>query len=488
MQQRLRDNRIPFYCCIGISFLLILGANLLTPYLSDDYTYGAAVREARSVFDLFGQEAVQYMTWNGRSVVHMIVRFSLFLPVTIFKIANSACFVLLSLLIYRNVDGHRPCDVRLFTGITLLLWFGSVSFAETILWQTGACNYLWGTTIILGFVTLFREQITACGTDAVEKKKNIDSTGMVQSHKAEKLLIALGFLLFGIIAGWCNENTSGGGLLLTLGSMFTYMAGMNMGEGQVKAKRKLGQWMITGVAGQVTGLIIMVLSPGGRYRASLQEPENYTGIVKYAARFQKITLVLQKTAFWWFAIFLFLLILVFVQKGIKSLRQAVQIHSVRTALGFAAVSLITSYALVLTAPSRERAHFGALVFLFVAIAQLYSCITEEETLVRTLKQAGLLIAAVWFFFFYIAGITDLGRIYRECLERGDVIETQIAAGNNGDIVVPQLRPGFETVLSDAYAVDLTEDPDYWTNVGMAQYYGVDSITAVPRKKWDKTHQ
>ncbi|MBQ7678706.1 MAG: hypothetical protein IJT34_02530 [Butyrivibrio sp.] len=454
---------------LGISFLLILAANLLTPYLSDDFSYGAAVHEARSIPELFRQEARQYMTWNGRSVVHLLLRISLFLPNVFFKLANSACFVLLSLLIYRNAEGHRPYDIGLLVGITLLLWFGSITFSETILWQTGACNYLWGTTIILGFVTLFRERL-----------KNAAASPDASPGRA--LWSAVGFCLFGLLAGWCNENTSGGGLLLTLGALYFYRSGE-----PGSPKRALRPWMIAGPAGQLLGLVIMVLSPGARDRAAYQEPEQFSGLVGLFARFQKITLVLQETAFLWIALFVFLFILV-METGKPEARYKLQAmlqnRSMRTALGFGLAALATSYSLVLTAMTQPRAHFGALVFLFVAIAQLFVLVPEQEGLLRAAKRSVLAIGVVFFFFFYMSNMTNLGRIYRECRERTSVIEAQVAAGNTGEVMVAQLRPGFETVLSDAYHVELTEDPAYWTNVAMAQYYGVDGIIALPREEWE----
>ena len=78
-----------------------------------------------------------------------------------------------------------------------------MSFGQTMLWICGACNYLWGSVIILGFVTLYRHFL-----EAPQKLR----------HGA---LAAGGMFLYGIAAGWCNENTSGGGLLLVL------MFGMN---------------------------------------------------------------------------------------------------------------------------------------------------------------------------------------------------------------------------------------------------------------------
>ena len=46
----------------------------LTPNMSDDIIYGDTVSEAKSFFDLFGQEYEHYMTHSGRNVAHFILR------------------------------------------------------------------------------------------------------------------------------------------------------------------------------------------------------------------------------------------------------------------------------------------------------------------------------------------------------------------------------------------------------------------------------
>ena len=62
----------------------------------------------------------------------------------------------------------------------------------------------------------------------------------------------------GILAGWCNENTSGGALLIVLGYL----------GWQFYTKRKLSLWMFTGVAGNTIGLALMALAPGNKIRAT----------------------------------------------------------------------------------------------------------------------------------------------------------------------------------------------------------------------------
>jgi len=108
---------------------------------------------------LIREEYKNYMTWNGRTVVQFLLRCVQFWPKWLFNIVNSVIFVILMLLIYWNVEGKKEFDFVLYTFINLLVWQFGVSFDQTVLWLSGACNYLWGAAIILGFVTFYRYKV-----------------------------------------------------------------------------------------------------------------------------------------------------------------------------------------------------------------------------------------------------------------------------------------------------------------------------------------
>ena len=148
-----------FFLILILSFFAILVFNVLTPMLSDDYAYAMEVQKAGSLADLFRQEYHQYMTWNGRSVVHFILRVFLFLPSWVFKLANSAAFVAVSLLMWKLTEPDREYDCYTLLMVQLGLWLYAVDFSETILWEDGACNYLWGALLILLFMAMERRTL-----------------------------------------------------------------------------------------------------------------------------------------------------------------------------------------------------------------------------------------------------------------------------------------------------------------------------------------
>ena len=142
-----------FYLAVIVAAGMIFIFNVLTPAMSDDLFYGKEVSAAGSILGLVRQEYNQYMTWSGRSVCHLILRCFLTMDKMVFNVFNSIVFVMLTLCIYWNIDHKKKYDTGVFILVNLLLWLFGVVFRQTVLWETGACNYLWGAAIILGFLT-----------------------------------------------------------------------------------------------------------------------------------------------------------------------------------------------------------------------------------------------------------------------------------------------------------------------------------------------
>lgn len=455
-----KRKRSFFFLAVAAAGLLIFIFNLLTPLMTDDLFYQKAVSEASSLWELVGQEYEQYMTWTGRSVCHMLLRIFLSMDGMVFKAANSAAFVLLTLLIYWNVEHRKRYDLRIYLLVNLLIWMFAVVFSQTVLWETGACNYLWGTVIILGFVTLYRCCLARAG----------------QAGNQRGLLAAAGMLIAGIPAGWCNENTSGGGILMVLLCLGMYLYGRRKENG-TNPRVFLRPWMISGIMGQLAGFAMMILAPGNMQRAGVQE-EEHSGWFAYVSRFQKITLAVRNNFLILLIIFLILFIIVKYQH--ENWKEFCQFS--RNALLWALVFLATCYALVLTPEPMPRAYFGAGIFLIIAVVQLYADVSERERIFGMMKTGLVSVLFLIMFFTYMDCGANLARIYREYRER-ELYLIRMAEEGVREVTVPMLRPAFENKYSDGYNSDIGEDPEYWVNVAYAQYYGFDSVEGVPREEW-----
>ena len=448
-----KKRRITFGIAVLLAFAAILIFNIFTPYMTDDLSYKATVLKAGSFLELIKQEYDQYMTWTGRSVGHIILRFFLRGSKAVFNVFNSFIFTLLTLLIYWNIDHKNQYDTSVFILINLLLWLFGVMFSQTVLWETGACNYLWGSTIIMSHVTLYHWLI----------KKTVRG-------RATKALLWSPVLLFtGVLSGWCNENTSGGGILFVVILICSYFFG--------KKDRKLKPWMITGLLGQLIGFGFLVAAPGNRIRAQFME-EEHTGIFAIVSRFQKITLAIESN-FLLLIIFV-LVIAVVIRLGKKSWKEFIEKHFLFVVWNL--IFLATCYALILTAEPMPRAYFGAGVFLIAAVVQGYTDISDNDVYFKTLKSSFIAVLSVILFFTYMDSGANMIRIYREYHEREVYLEEKAAAGEK-DVTVPMLRPGFETKYSDGYQSDITDDPEYWINDAYEQFYGIERISAVPREGW-----
>lgn len=447
-EMSMKTRKRIFYLAVGVGFIAILLYNFLTPNMSDELQFDKSVYH--SVADLFREEYNNYMTWNGRSVVQMIMRCFLLLPKPVFDLCNSVCFVLLTLLMYWNIRGEnrKPYDFAAYGLVSLLVWQFGVSFDQTVLWESGACNYLWGTVIILGFVTVYRY----CTEHAGGVKNGA--------------LLVLGLFVFGLFGGWCNENTSGGGLLLVLYFTIVYY----------RRNRKLTPWMWAGIGGMLTGLAFMVMAPGNRVRgAVVREAEEHSGILAYVGRFLKINNAVRTYLFLMLAVTILILTFL-VLRGSRIVELA-------DSVVFAAAGLATSYALIFTTTPMDRAYFGASIFVMIACAQAVWYIPEEELYLNACRYGGIVIFLMWMFFSYCGNGANLLRLRREINEREVYILEQKAQGNF-NLAVPMLSDEFQTKYSFLFLNDVDEDPEGWGCSIYRQYYGLESLVGVPRSEWN----
>ncbi len=451
-----KNRRILFYILVLISFCSIFVFNYLTPYLSDDLYYNPG--EAKSFLYLVAEQYESYFIWNGRAVLQFLMRIFFALPAIAFDVANSAMFVAFALLIYANVEGKKKYDVVLFALINLFIWLWGVSFAQTILWQSGAHSYLWGIVIMLGFVTVFRHML---GTD-------------YESYsKGKKVIVCSGLLLYGIIAGWCNENTSGGILLIILGFLFIDMYDRKKADG---SKIMMLPWQIASIAGMIIGLIMMVISPGNWSRnTGRNDEEAHTGLMAYLARFLKLNAQVMHV---YSVVFVLIVILT-----IYLLLRRFELKKLRGVFLLVASALATSYVLMFIATPSERAHFGAWAFLMIACMQLITYLPKDDVYLQVIKYASVVILSCYMFFDYCEGGADLLRIDRELAERQSYVEEQ-RMYDNRDLTLPMIRKEFDTRYSFFFANDISdESEDAYGNQIYKHYYHLDSIRVVPREEW-----
>lgn len=443
-QLSLRMRKTIFLLFLAVNFLCILIFNILTPYMSDellqlDLTYS-------SFWDMVKAEWHNYQTWNGRFIVQLIMRCFIAGPKWLFNICNSLCFLCLILLMYFNIDERKSYDFVMLGLTSLFVWLYSVNFGQTILWLSGACNYLWGSAIILSMITLYRYK---CKNTATVK---------------HPVVLAVVLFFLGVASGWCNENTSGGGLLLVLYTYISYRKAH-------KKKEKPRIWMLTGILGMLVGLAFMVLAPGNRVRSALVgESETHTGVMRYLARFLQINVCVEK--------YLFVMLCIIVIILAYKLFRRTGWKEINVPVVFAVCSIATSYALIMTVTPMDRAYFGADVFMMIAALQSIALLREEDGILYSLKYAGAVILAIQFFFVYCEDGADLMRIKLFLNERDAYVAEQKAMGNM-DLTVMCVNPAFDNDYTFIMKNDVTQDPESWGCAIYREYYGLNSLVGTP---------
>ncbi len=443
-----------FYLAVAVNFLMITVYEFLTPNMSDDVIYADKVAEAGSVLDLFVQEYDHYLHHIGRSVAHIILRLFLYIGHKgIFNVVAGCVFVLISLLIYQNVTKRSEYDLRVYIGIMILMWLFEPSISNSVLWETGACNYMFTAAIMLGYMTLFRKAFR-------------------ENREGDIKFIILMFVL-GVLSGWCNENTSGGVILFVL-IMIICRWRENKNFSGVKP------WMAVGLVGNLIGFVILILSPGNTSRAAAAD-ESHTGLLALMARFLKITLNIRN--YYLVLVFAYIVIAIAIFYRSGSFKKFMENASDMVLFGF--LFLATCYALIAVPDSQLRTYYGASLFLMTGIMQGAAFVLNEgfkEDLVQILGSSLVTLLAIFLIFTYVEEGANLARIKREFDER-DAYLNEAAKGEEMVVEAPMLRPEWDTRYSMAYVSDITEDKFNWLNLSYSEHYGLWYIIGVDRENW-----
>lgn len=460
MTNFVQTHRKKIFWMLLLVMLFAIGVyNFLTPYYTDDLFYALEARSADSLWELIRQQYEEYMFHNCRVIGQFNIRLFLIPEKIWFNFVNSFMFIALILLLYASVQNRKKYDLFLLLLSSLLVWRYSACFGETTLWLSGSCNYLWGSVIIMGFLTWYRYLL-----------KHADT----QKHSA---VTALCCYFFGLAAGWCNENTSGGAFLLVL-----FFTAVHLW--QKNGKKSVKPFMVTSILGVFSGLAAMTFCPGVRYRLQGVEQENFTGFAGLLSRIYKITVNMRELYGELLVILMVVLVLLVLQRKQYDWKSL----ATNPIVFFLVAAAATSYVLVLIPPMTARAHYGTGIFIMAAFLEAVTQLDKEELFVKTMQYGFMGVLCLWLFSSYFENLVNLYRIHRESNERIEMImEAKSEHGESTQVVVPQLRTQFDNPYSAAYDSDLSEDPDFWINRFYEDYYGVDSVIAIPRQEWDELY-
>lgn len=431
-----------FFFLVVTVFIQMLTLNFLTPFVAEDFVYSLST----SILDALRREYQQYMSTNGRSVAHFIARLILMMPKGVFNVFNSIIFTGLTLLIYRIANPKKPHYISLYLFIISSIWLYVVHYGKTILWLTGSINYLWGTFFILCFLLPYNLYIS--------NNKSFNS----------KYISLLGMFLLGIIAGWCNENTSGGAILFVILTLIYCRI----------FKRQIMKWMISGLTGNVIGFLFLILAPGNYARSqnpALIPVDDRHILIILASRITNLTNRLRNDYD-----ILIIIFIVLITMQIILFKDWKRIY---ISFAFFFTSIATTYALVLSPGIANRALFGATIFMIIACAHCFAGLSSVPAPYKIATTSLIIILVFSFTTSFIVSLPDIGMTWQVHDSRQKFIESEAANGNLNITVPEEFFYVPKTKHNPLYEIgDLTHEDDHYINLWYADYYGLESIKGV----------
>ena len=430
-------------------FFLVFILNFLTVKTSDDLGYSIN----RGFIDMFRLEYVQYMNWTGRSVAHIIARIFLSLPKMIFNICNSLLFAVFIKLIAMHAAGEKEKVTPMLYGLSALAVFLFVPlFGQTVLWETGSCNYLWTTSIILFFLWFYREALT-------------------KNEPKPVWFLAVYFLL-GIIAGWTNENTGGACILMITCFLFVYF----------RRHIRHEPWMYMGLFGAVLGFLTLILAPGNAIRA--QDFVNSGGkayeIVHDIVNFINVVGTPSAQLPLWIAFGVF--------TGLAIL-QKTAVNELFVSASYAAAGAAAVFAIVLTPVSVEfdRSMFGATVLIIIGALGILALLEQDK--MKNILCAGLAGAlSVLAVRNYGYALNDLAYTRYQYQVREAWVYEQKQMWNLSP-VVPEINSEFFTKYNAMYGLnDILESETFVNNRNYALIHGLNFVTSTTLERWNELYR
>lgn len=429
------DNKYIFMGLLIITFIMMFLLNNFTPLLNDDYKYSFFNNiRITNISEIIKCQYEHYFSWGGRSIVHIIAQFFLMFDKMIFNIANSFVFISYILLIYYHVIGNKKINNFLLLTIIIMTWMFIPAFGETCLWLTGSCNYLWGMAIVLLFMLPYRLSL--------DKELKF---GIIR-------IILLSLL--GILAGWCNENTSAAMLF-----MITLII-----INKIKEK-KLKLWHIIPYIFSILGFVLMICAPGN-YIRSEHFTQSTNIIVKYGRRFLSYTINADKKILPLIIILSILFLLNYLNRNKKDCKRLIKFN-----LLYLSSSVIGIYSMIASPIFPDRAWFGVITFLIIAIS--VNIIEIRNIEYKKIGVCCITILAIHCSLDYLLTFFDMRKLNMEWNNRIELIRK---ANENNEKSVTFKK--FETYNKKNPIIGLD---DASSTIGMIEYYGNSKIKRLYEK-------
>ncbi|MCL2525480.1 MAG: DUF6056 family protein [Coriobacteriia bacterium] len=433
-------DKLVFFFSVAFVVAGMFVFNALTPLVADDWVRASmASTLSKAISDAWSF----YFNWDGRLFNSLFGFGSFLVPKALFNIINTGVYVALVFLLYAIAAPKQRYNSWVFLSISLLIWVFMPVYGQIILWQLGAIIYLWGAAQIFVLIWLFHRSVF------LNKPLNLPAV----------VSVPLIFLV-GLVAGNAAQNGSGGALVII--SLFVIYA-------FAKNRESIQLWMLAGWIGCLGGLVAVVASPGNASRA---EYINTNSLISMSTivQFQSISEVYFSELKW------LLILIVVLYAACTTMR--INRESLYVAGCFVAAAFAVTYVMIFAPASTValRTYSFGTFFLVAAATVLLARLFESDLqLSKFLGKSTVLVLALLFVFSVIPAGVDTAQAWRAERTRMKYIQVQKEMGKT-DIQVSAI-PNPKTKYRAGYQLgDITGDPDFWRNQGLAQYMGVEAIT------------
>ena len=434
--------------------------NRFSGYTGDDFLYhfvytGAwpsqNLREYHNLWDWISAVHTHMTIWNARMTSIIFEIFAMQIPKGLFNILNSVIYVLVGFLFNVLVSGKQAFLKPVRLALTfLLMWFFIPGMGSTILWVSGAANYLWPSLVILLFFLPFRFDIAVSNN-----------------------WISLGLFILGLLTGLTNEV--GGSTAVLLALLFMVVNYKRWPSGRVLTQA-------AGVFGAGIGFVVqLTLSSGSA------ETQNYG---KSAGLLQRISDVFLGTIQHSGLLILAILLL----GGLLYLRRHQWTEKVTATviagLIFFVSGLAGSAAIVASPITPARLWFASNVLLIAALLLMIEA-WQELRLQQVKTTVPLLIGVFGLTFVaipsYAYNLKEIQNSY-QYFHTAQSIAQQAQKDKETSARVPGIpitTNPYNPYAGTPYLVASDKPEKEWLNVWLAKYYGLNQVyldNTVPLQK------
>ncbi len=428
----MKDNKYLYF-----GYLLIIGVvfyvmNVFTPLFSDDwhfrFIYGTRT-QVKTISDLFYSLYLHYQNYTGRFYPHFFVQlFDGILGKWLFNICNALVLVLFFHLLSSTFSTNKNSRY-VFLSISVFFFFMLINgFADTFLWMSAACNYLWCMTIYLFFNRYLFKNIT------------------------NSYYFPLLFLL-GLFAGWTNEA-----FIVGMGGGFLVFIWDNRG--------KISRTQAIMLAGFFIGAGLLVFSPASYHRLGWNN-QSVSSLSAIVISYVQAIFSMDNVRI--FTILLVLLLIFYFTK--KDETKAI----IKKNKYLIICILITFLFVIFTKDSSHRSRVGIEFFSLLIILQLLAIIRIPQILVH-LMNVGVLIVCIYSFPYLQKNYSEYKNVVTQIEQGKELILTNEAK-------IPSLASRFVVYYSiseqdSRYAA--YEKYDTY-NVLLSYYFGEKLLAFLPER-------